>query len=128
MDLKKYDEKLVRVKTDYNEVFEGYCVYNDREYNEFEFGINEESLFLQGYIIIKKSEIEEISIIKEYSSPYGLAEEIIVEDGIDIIEDVVEYDETFLPRILNCIKEKEKKQKLNIDYERLNKIIKRIEK
>ena len=60
MELKKYDEKLVRIKTNYNEEFEGYCVYNDREYNECEFGINEEALFLQGYIIIKKSEIEEI--------------------------------------------------------------------
>ena len=84
-------------------------------------------MYLQGYIIIKKSEIEEISIIKNYSKPYGLAEEIIVEDGIDIIEDVVEYDEAFLPRILNCIEEKKKTQELNIDYERLNRIIKRIE-
>lgn len=127
MELKKYDEKLVRIKTNYNEEFEGYCIYNDKEYNECEFGINEEALFLQGYIIIKKSEIEEISIIKNYSKPYGLAEEIIVEDGIDIIEDVVEYDEAFLPRILNCIEEKKKTQELNIDYERLNRIIKRIE-
>ena len=30
MELKKYDEKLVRIKTNYNEEFEGYCIYNDR--------------------------------------------------------------------------------------------------
>ena len=27
MELKKYDEKLVRIKTNYNEEFEGYCIF-----------------------------------------------------------------------------------------------------
>lgn len=127
MELKKYDDKIVRIITKNNEIFEGYCVYNNKEYNECEFGIKHDGLHMQGYLIITKNEIKELSIIKDYSSPYGLLEEMIVEDGIEAIEDTIEYDEDFFPRLLNCIEDKKKKEELNIDWEKFNKIKKRIE-
>ena len=53
MNLKKYDDKLVRITDKFNDVFEGICMYNDKDYTEHEFGINEESLQMPSMLFYK---------------------------------------------------------------------------
>ena len=86
MGLEKYEGQHVRIITNRNEIFEGYCNHNDKEYNEAEYGINEEGLVLLNYLIIRKSDIKKVIDLEHYkgkyghySIPYSYLEEIIVE-------------------------------------------------
>lgn len=56
MKLKIYDNKLIKLITTDNDVFEGICTYHSREYSNHEYGKDEECieiinvLFYKGYI------------------------------------------------------------------------------
>ena len=114
MNLKKYDDKLVRITDKFNDVFEGICMYNDKDYTEHEFGKNEESLQLPS-MLFYKGIIKKVEELDKFSSPYGKLEELVVEDGIDMIEEVFYCEEDeHIYRLLLCLEDN-----LNsIDYQK----------
>ena len=106
MNLKKYDNKLVRITDIDDNQYEGICAYSNEEFNECEFGTDEESLDI---ICIKfyKSNIKNVEIIKEFSSEYGQLEELITSFGDDLIEEVFDSEEDeHIYRLLKYIKDK----------------------
>lgn len=103
MNLKDYENKLVRLTDSHNNIFEGIAVYNSAEYNEKEYGKKEESIQILYYNFYKKH-IYHIEEIEEYSAPYGFLEEMILQDGISFIEDLFEGEKKeVLLRLLKCI-------------------------
>ena len=122
MNIKKYDNKLIRLQTILDEVFEGVCTYNDVDYTEFVYGEAEESLKISCFLFYK-SAIKRIEIIKEYSAQYDYLEELTVEE-IDLIEEVFDSeDNDEIYRVLLCIKDKQ--LPIEKDLERLlNNLIK----
>ena len=106
MDLKVYDNKLVRIIDNEGNTIEGVCSYNDLETNEVLYGIKEESLILS-CTHFKKNEIKSIEEINEFSNKYGYLENSIIEDGIIMIQEVLESEEdTAIYRLLLCIEDK----------------------
>ena len=110
MSLKKYDNKCVRIITKYGETFEGNCIYNDKEYNECEYNRDEESLVILSFMFFKSDikKVENLEKVKgpygHFSSSYGLLEELIIEDGIESIEDALfSEDDEHIYRILICL-------------------------
>ena len=117
MNLKKYNEKYVRITDKNGDAFEGYSIFNDKEYNEHEYGRNEDSLQILN-IIFYKSFIKKIEVLDSLSNKeYGNLEELIIESGIDFIEDSLDYgEEIHNERILLCVKDhKEEFEKEDID-------------
>ena len=108
MDLSVFDDKCVRVVLRNGEVFEGACIYNNAEYNEAEFGRSEDCLDIACTLVFE-SEILGVTEIGDdgFSSPYGKIEEMTVEDGLDMVEEVLESDEPRnIIRLLLCIEER----------------------
>ena len=89
MKLKNYDNKLVRITTIDDNVYEGNCYHNSKDYDYHEFGVNEESLQIVCFIFYK-SDIKNVKLIDDFSDKYGLLEKESFESGIDIIEEVFE--------------------------------------
>jgi len=106
MNLKKYDNKLIRIIDTHNNIFEGIGVHNSEEYNEAEVGRAEESIQVL-YFNFYQDGIKSIEEIENYSEEYGLIEEMIIEDGISFIENIWkdEYEKEII-RILKCINKK----------------------
>ncbi len=103
MNLKDYENKLVRLIDSHNNIFEGIAVYNSEEFNEKEYGKKEESIQIL-YYNFYKNHIYHIEEIEDYSSPYGFLEEMILQDGISFIEDLfAEEKDEILLRLLKCI-------------------------
>ena len=63
MNFKKFDNKLVRIITIDDEVFEGYCSHSNIEFNECEFGINAETLDIENFKF-KKDDIKTLAICR----------------------------------------------------------------
>lgn len=111
MKLSDFDGKCVRIVDNHGDVFEGICIYNCAEYNELELGHFEEGLQLS-CLSLYKSEIREITSLEDrqgpygkFSAPYGKLEEITVEDGIDLIDEVFLSEEPeHIYRLLLCLK------------------------
>ena len=100
MKLNKYDNKLVKITTIEDDIFEGICSYDNVEFNEAEYGESEESLTIECLKFYKNS-IKDVSIIDKFSSKYGLLEEVISNDGTDLIEEVFDSeDDTHILREL----------------------------
>lgn len=117
MKIDKYNDKCIRITTDYGEVFEGICTHNDKEYMFHEFGVNEEALQFPN-LLVYKSQIKKIENLENingpyghFSEPYGRLEEIAVEDGIDMIEEVFfgECNE-HIYRLLLCLENNKPKE------------------
>lgn len=106
MKLNKLDNKLIKLTTTDDEIFEGICTYNSREYSYHEFGTDEECIQIIN-ILFYKSYIKTIEVIDEFTTKYTKLEELIVEDGIDEILEVLE-DEIERDRLINYIKDKKK--------------------
>lgn len=92
MKLKNYDNKLVRITTIDDNVYEGNCYHNSKDYDYHEFGVDEESLQIVCFIFYK-SDIKKVELIDDFSDKYGLLEKESFESGIDIIEEVFESEE-----------------------------------
>ena len=104
MNLVKYDNKLVRITDKFDNIYEGVCYYYSSEYNEHEYGVNEDSLEILNFIFYKNiiKKVEEIKFIYKY----GYLEELIIEDDIDFIEDVLySEEEENIYRLLLCIED-----------------------
>ena len=105
MKLSKYDDKLVKIITVDDDVFEGICSYDNEEYNEVEYGKAEESLNIM-CLKFYKGGIKKVSIIDEFSSNYGLLEEVVSNDGPDLIDEVFDSEnDTHIYRELLYLKD-----------------------
>ena len=109
MTLKKYDNKCVRIIDTDDNVFEGNCIFNSKEYNEHEYGMNEDSLQILN-ISFYKSYIKSVEILKELrNDEYSMLEELIVDSDKDFLDDALEMcDEVEKERLMLYIKDKNK--------------------
>ena len=107
MNLKKYDNKCVRIIDTDDNIFEGNCIFNSREYNEHEYGMNEDSLQILN-ISFYKSYIKSIEIIKELKKDeYTMLEELIVDSDKDFLDDALDMcNEIEKERLMLCIHNK----------------------
>ena len=107
MNLKKYDNKCVRIIDTDDNIFEGNCIFNSREYNEHEYGMNEDSLQILN-ISFYKSYIKSIEIIKELrKNEYTMLEELIVDSDKDFLDDALDMcNEIEKERLMLCINNK----------------------
>ena len=106
MKLSKFDGLRVRVTTVWGDVIDGICQHNSAEYNEHEFGPHEEGLQFPSLLLYKR-DIKKVRLLKDgFPTPFGKLEELAVEDGADIIEEVFlcEEDEHIL-RLLRCLEQ-----------------------
>ncbi len=53
MNLHDYDDRCVRIIDNNSDIFDGICIYNNAEYDEHEFGRNEESLQICNFLFYK---------------------------------------------------------------------------
>ena len=107
MNLKKYDNKCVRIIDTDDNIFEGNCIFNSKEYNEHEYGMNEDSLQILN-ISFYKSYIKSIEILKELKKDeYTMLEELIVNSDKDFLDDALDMcDEIEKERLMLCINNK----------------------
>ncbi len=108
MNLKKYDNKCVRIIDTDDNIFEGNCIFNSKEYNEHEYGVDDESLQILD-VLFYKSYIKSIELLKELKdNEYSMLEELIVNSDKDFIEDALEMcNDIEKARIMLCIKDNE---------------------
>lgn len=114
MNLKKYDNKKVRFTDSENNTIEGISYYYTKEIAECMYGINSECLKITCFLF-RKEEIKDISIIDEFSAPYGKIEKWAVEDGMDLVDEVLYSEEDeHVYRLLLCLEDKIN----SIDYQK----------
>ena len=106
MNLKKYDNKYVRITDIDNKIYEGLCDFNSKEFNECEYGKNEDSLDILN-IKFYKFCIKNIEEIDNFDSEkYTDLEELIIDSDIDFIEDAFDFDEKIHnDRLILCLKD-----------------------
>ena len=112
MKLSKFDGQCIQIEDNSGDLFEGYCSYNSAEYNEHEFGNDEEGLELPGMLFFK-SDIRKVTSLEDHQGPYGKftssygkLEEMIVEDGVDMIDEVLySEDPEHINRLLLCMED-----------------------
>ncbi len=112
MNIAKYNDKCIRLEDIFGNIYEGIAVHNNIDFNECEYGINEESIQL-GCIMFRKSCIKKIESLENHKGPfgkfsnkYGKLEEDIIDGGIDLIEEILESEENIhISRLLLYIKE-----------------------
>lgn len=109
MNLKKFDNKKVKIIDNFNDEYEGICTYSNKEYNLHEFGINDEGLAILN-VIFYKDNIKNVKKIDKYSNDYGKLEELIsrYEDDVNEILSDEEVDYEQKKRLLKYLKDKEK--------------------
>ena len=104
MKLNKYDNKLVKIVTIDDEIFEGVADYNSKDYCYHEFGRDKECLQIVN-VLFFDDYIKEIKIIDNFTTKYSKLEEFIVEDGIPAIIEAIEEDDIYKERIIKFIKD-----------------------
>lgn len=109
MNLGKFDGKRVRIVTTDGEIFEGICCHNNREFNECEYGRNEESLDMPFFKFYKR-DIAKAEILTDggpfggYSDRYGLLEKTAVLEGVIGMDEILTSEEDeHIYRLLLCI-------------------------
>ena len=110
MRLKQYDGQCVRIDCVDGNVYDGICSYNDKEYNEQEYGRPEECLVMVNFLFFK-SDIIAIESLENHSGPYGKfldpfgkLEEMNVQDGLNSILDFLDCeDPEHILRMLRCL-------------------------
>jgi hypothetical protein len=106
MDLRKYDDKLVRIEDGLGDIYEGVARHDSRDYNFHEYGKDEESIQMS-HTIFFKSFIKKIDIIDSFSDKYGLLEESLIESGMDMVDEVLTSEEDIsITRLLFCIEDR----------------------
>lgn len=112
MNLKRFDDKCVRLTTTSGEVYEGVVSYCSEEFAAHEYGRSQEALLLTP-ILFYQDEIASIVSLEHvngpyghFSQPYGLLERQCLAWGTDLMEEVFESDdETQILRLLKCMEE-----------------------
>ena len=110
MRLKQYDGQCVRIDCVDGNVYDGICSYNDKEYNEQEYGRPEECLVMVNFLFFK-SDIIAIESLENHTGPYGKfldpfgkLEEMNVQDGLNSILDFLDCeDPEHILRMLRCL-------------------------
>lgn len=112
MNLKKYDEKCIKIIDIFGYEYEGNAIYNNQEYTYHEFGRDEDSLQILNYLFFKET-IKKIIVLENgFTNDYGYLEKEIVKYGIDEIENAIDYeDNDHICRIIRCIKDMRKSKK-----------------
>ena len=106
MNLKRYDNKCIRLVDGLGDIFEGVARYDSRDYNFHEYGKDEESIQMSNTIFFK-SFIRKIDIIDSFSDKYGLLEESLIESGMDMVDEVLtSEDDISINRLLLCLEDK----------------------
>ena len=147
MNLKKYDNKCVRIKCIDGKIYEGICYYDFPDYCFHEYGKDEEAVEILHFLFYK-SDIEKIESLEKvngvygrFSEPFGEIEKETVND-IDLLEQAFECEENeHIYRLLLCLETKKLNDKIikllkklikdNSDQKIINKthdIIKKYEK
>ena len=105
MDIKDIDDKKVRISCIDGNYYEGIARFDSLEFNECEYGNSEESVTILN-VKIYKGDIKGIELIDNYTDKYGLAEECVVLDAFDELEDyLIEEDSEGRTRLLDCLKD-----------------------
>ena len=106
MNLKKYDNKKVRFIDAENNIIEGICEYYTKEMTEAMYGIDSECLKITCFLF-RKNEIKDITVINEFSEHYGRLEEMALEDGMDLVDEILYSEEDeHVYRLLLCLEDK----------------------
>ncbi len=112
MNLDKFDGKCVRIITTSGEAFEGVAAYDSEEYAFHEYGREQEALHLTPIVFFKTDILSVISLedvngpFGHYSEKYGLLEKKCLEWGTDLIEEVLDSeDSSQILRMLACMKD-----------------------
>ena len=112
LKLAQYDNKCVRLVDSLGNVVEGVASYNSQDYNEHEYGRDEDGLQLASFLFFR-SDITEITSLEEvegpyghFSGPYGWLEEQYVEEGAEGVEELLDSeDEVHISRLLTCLED-----------------------
>ena len=112
MKLSQFDGQCVQIEDCNGDVFEGYCLFNSAEYNDIEFGYDEEGLQMPN-MLFYKSNIRKVTSLEDhegpygkFSAPYGKLEEMAVEDGLTMIDEVMLSEEPeHIFRLLLCMED-----------------------
>ena len=110
MRLKQYDGQCVRIDCVDGNVYDGICSYNDKEYDEQEYGRPEECLVMVNFLFFK-SDIIAIESLENHTGPYGKfldpfgkLEEMNVQDGLNSILDFLDCeDPEHVLRMIRCL-------------------------
>ena len=110
MRLKQYDGQCVRIDCVDGNVYDGICSYNNKEYNEQEYGRPEECLVMVNFLFFK-SDIIAIESLENHTGPYGKfldpfgkLEEMNVQDGLNSILDFLDCeDPEHVLRMIRCL-------------------------
>ena len=110
MKLSRFDGLCVQITDRFSDVYEGICCYHSSEYNEHEFGRNEEGVEIAHFLFFK-SDISRIISLEDhtgpcgkFTSPFGKIETLTADDGIDSIRDVLlDEEDIHVFRLLLCI-------------------------
>ena len=110
MRLKQYDGQCVRIDCVDGNVYDGICSYNNKEYNEQEYGRSEECLVMVNFLFFN-SDIIAIESLENHTGPYGKfhdpfgkLEEMNVQDGLNSILDFLDCeDPEHILRMLRCL-------------------------
>ena len=110
MKLKQYDGQCVRIDCVDGIVYDGICSYNNKEYNEQEYGRPEECLVMVNFLFFK-SDIIAIESLENHTGPYGKfldpfgkLEEMNVQDGLNSILDFLDCeDPEHVLRMIRCL-------------------------
>ena len=110
MNLRKFDDKCIRITTASGEVYEGVVSYCSEEYVFHEYGYRQEALLLTP-ILFYKDNISNIVSLEDvdgpfghYSEKYGLLEKKCLEWGTDAIEEIFDSeDDIQILRMLTCM-------------------------
>lgn len=106
MNLKRYDNKFIRLVDGLGDIYEGVARHDSRDYNFHEYGKDEESIQMS-HTIFFKSFIKKIDIIDSFSDKYGLLEESLIESGMDMVDEVLtSEDDISINRLLLCLEDK----------------------
>ena len=99
----RFDGKLVSLTDTDGGVYEGYCSYNSAEYNEHEFGVDEDGVQI-GYMLFYRKYIRKIKVIEDFSEDYGKLEFEALTDGYDLTDELLSSeDDTHVIRMLRCL-------------------------
>ena len=106
MNLKRYDNKFIRLVDGLGDIYEGVARHDSSDYNFHEYGKDEESIQMS-HTIFFKSFIKKIDIIDSFSDKYGLLEESLIESGMDMVDEVLtSEDDISINRLLLCLEDK----------------------
>ena len=102
-DLGVYDGKLVRVTDQDGNVFEGIAQYDSPDYCMIEYGECEAALHV-GTFLFYRSNIVKVSVLEDFSAPFGTLEEMTIESGTDLIDEALDDEEDIhVVRMLRCL-------------------------